>query len=423
MTDTTKHPWQQVTDSDVREAISGTPIEIINNTLAAVADPPLPLALTLGKTLTLIGTALAQPMAGYDPEDAADTRRGADIARLRINTAGGQVCNAWTLCVAPSGSFKDAGNVPDRLAFDAGWSIGTSGSAEGLADAFTGNGGGLLTISEFTPFLKAKTWEHAAQAFLTSSFNKGFFRVSLSKRSGGEGREARYCFPSIIANIQPETLAENATPSEIDSGFLPRFLITRLTERQAWRPTTARVDLSTVQGLLANYSRLQGAVSVPDRYLDDVYTEFLHNDAPLPGHYSRLVNEYGPRFAVMLAGSTELEAEDWNRAAVLIRWFFSQAEVVLADIGRDSDQRKTDDVLARMLKFIEKRGSVTKTEFARAFSRNVLSYQRNRLLQELQDRGDITIYEHSTGTKIHYGQKEVPQKPATWTVQKGRKQA
>jgi hypothetical protein len=65
----------------------------------------------------------------------------------------------------------------------------------------------LLAVSEFSPYLDRKAWQYQAAAFLTHAWNKGQFRVNLSKRNKAEPREAHYCFPSILASIQPELLA------------------------------------------------------------------------------------------------------------------------------------------------------------------------------------------------------------------------
>ncbi|MDA0989684.1 MAG: hypothetical protein O3A51_02910 [Verrucomicrobia bacterium] len=404
-------PWREVTSEDVTAIIADSHLAIINDTLAAVADPPLPPELTLAKTLALVGTALSQPVAGYDPEDEGDAKRGIELARVRIRTAGGQACNVWHLCVAESGSWKDAGNLPDRMAAQCGWAIGTSGSAEGLADAFTSNGGGLLVVSEFQPWIEPRHWQHNAASWLTSAFNKGHFKVALSKHRGGS-REARYCFPNIIANIQPQILAAHATPALIDSGFLPRFLITRLKHREAWRPSTQLVDIQPAVNRLHDFANLEGDVETPSRYLDQLLREFIEHDAPLPGHYSRLVNEYGPRLAVMLSGSTALEDDDWTRAATILKWLFAQAEDVLQDIATDETVRRTNELIEKVLAWIKSKGKCSKTELARRFSRDMGSRQRDEVLRELQERGEITIrVTESLKTDIFYGERNVPQVP------------
>ncbi len=194
-------PWEQVTAAHVRDVIRGTLIEPVVEALEAVTTPPLPLEMTLPKALTLIGCALSQPVHTFsqefqewvdDPIDERPVERGLDLARLVIRTAGGQVCNVWALIAAPSGSGKDIGGVVDRLAAHFRWHIGTNGSAEGLADEYRMNGGGLLSISEFAPWLDRKHWQHSAQSFLIAAPLKpsstSFSAKPMRSKSGYAGR-------------------------------------------------------------------------------------------------------------------------------------------------------------------------------------------------------------------------------------------
>ena len=121
-------------DADVRQAISGTLIEILADSFAAVCDPPLPLAFTLPKALVLAGTCLSQERDDMNALELA-TARPPDRARVSITTGGGQVCNIYALCVAPSASGKDVGNLLRNVLMPNKLFIGNCGSAEGLADA------------------------------------------------------------------------------------------------------------------------------------------------------------------------------------------------------------------------------------------------------------------------------------------------
>lgn len=171
-------PWQEVRSSDVREAIRGTGIERIVNALASVTRPPLPLEITLPKALALAGTALSQPCTrdwNKETDEWGNPKQGAALLRLGIRTAGGQACNVWAMTVADSGTGKDIGGLPARLASRRKWLIGSSGSAEGLKDAFAETGSGLLIVSELGPFLNPKRWQHSCTEFLVSAFNQGWF--------------------------------------------------------------------------------------------------------------------------------------------------------------------------------------------------------------------------------------------------------
>ena len=387
-------PWQLVTTKEVREAIGGSLLVPMVNILQAVTVPPLPLEIVLPKALVLAGCALAQPIE-FDPK--TETKRGIELARVVIDTAGGQTCNVWAVIVALSGTGKDVGYLVVRIPEEMGLLLGHSGSAEGMADALVTNGGGLLTISELQNFVDPRRWEHGATSFLTQAFNGGHAKVALSKRTGGN-RDIKYACPSIIASAQPAVFDNIADRLLVDSGFFPRFLISYCPDVQSWRPTAKRLDPDPLRNAFEVYRRVQTRVIVPQGYLQDVLDEFNEHGASIPSHYNRLVNEYGPRIAVMLAVApgrpdrVEITADHWRRTGVLLRWFYGMAEGVLSRIGESAYVRKMEDRLARMLAFIKKNPKgVDRTAFARAFHRGSNSKQRDEDVEELRARGHIII--------------------------------
>lgn len=388
-------PWQTVTDRHAAAAIAGTRLETMVQVLAAVTVPPLPLRITLPKALALAGCALAQPL---EHDRKTEERRGLDLARNVISTAGGQLCNIWTCIVGPSGCGKDVGNLPFRIALEHGVAIGHAGSAEGLADAYTTNGAGLMVLSELQPYLDPRSWQHKATGFLTQAWNQCQAKIVLSNRNG-EPRDIRYCAPSLIAAVQPAVLAATGDTLLMDSGFLPRFVFSYLPEIQSWRPNTSPVDLAPLSSSFRAYKQMQaGRIAVPPGYLQEVMDELLAHDAPIPGHYNRLINEIGPRLAVMLAAdpnhphTVEITADHWQRVAVLVRWFYGMAEAVLATIGEGARVKRMEDRLDRMLSWIKKHpNGVSKRHFSRSFHRGSTADERDKDLRELQDRGLISI--------------------------------
>ena len=387
-------PWQQVDASHVREAIAGTLLADMVSVLQDVTIPALPLEITLAKALALAGTALSQPV-DFDPK--TETRRGLDLARVLIATSFGQACNVWAVIVAPSGTGKDIGYLPSRIANKAGLALGHSGSAEGLADALITNGAGLLTLSELQNYLNPHRWEHSACSFLTQAFNIAHAKVALSKRTGGS-RDIRYCVPSILANVQEEVIAAVSDRILLDSGFFSRFLVSHYAATQSWRPNAADVDISPLQDAFDVYRQIRARVTVPQDYLQDVLDEFVHHGASIPSHYNRLVNEYGARFAVMLATNpdspfaVEISPDHWRRAGIMIRWFYAQAERVLSRLGETRRVRVMEDRLGRMLDFIRKHPKgIDKRTFSQVFHRGSTAEERDKDIRELADRGAILI--------------------------------
>ena len=403
-------PWEGITERQIAEAIDGTLLEPMVRVLSSVTKPPLPMGIALPKAIALAGCALAQPV---EFDHKTEERRGIELARNVIETAGGQTLNVMACIVYPSGECKDIGNIPATLTHSEGVNIGNAGSAEGLADAYIGNGAGMFIINELQPYLDPKKWQHAATGLLTSGWNQHQIKVVLSRRNG-EPRDVRYCAPSVIANVQPQVLAEMADPLLLDSGFLNRFLFTFSDAPTSRRPNTDPISLEPLRRAFKAYRRMQVRVRVPQDYLQNVLDEFLTHDAPLAGHYNRLVNEYGPRLAFMLAvdpnrpHALEITQDHWDRAAVLLRWFFAHACRALEGIGVDRYVRKMESRLARMRAWIEKHpNGIQKRFFTLAFHKGSSAADRDRDLHELEERGQIFI--HKTGGKtILKPVKEVP---------------
>lgn len=397
-------PWQTVTSRDVRKAISGTRLETLVGVLESVTKPRLPLEITLPKALALAGAALSQPHSwDYESQKTDDgiQKVGADLLRLKIRTANGQACNVWSLIVGESGSGKDIGQLPRTLANLQGWLIASSGSAEGLKDAYVKKGSGLLNISEFERYLNPRRWEYGCRDFLTAAFNTGWFKESLSQAGKTKApRETPFCYPSVLANIQPEVFLSQVDALGMATGFFQRFLISYVKHPTAWRPSTVETDDVTAYSALEEYENLSGDVVVPEDYLQFLMDEFLHNEASIPSHFSRLVNEYGPRFSVMLADDPlHLKDDHWEKAAIMVRWFYSMAENLLGQCG-DPRSRERETRLAKYKNWIKEYSPVTATQFAQRFSRNTRKEDRRSDLEELDDRGDIRITKDGNRTVL-----------------------
>jgi len=387
-------PWEGVTDDDIRAAIKGTALECLVSEFEAVTRPKLPLSATLPKALAVAGCALSQEAENPD-EDA----QGIERARVSINTAGGQACNFYTLLVAESGTGKDIGNRPDKHAARQGWGLGTCGSAEGIADSLKATPNGLLSISEFQNWIDERHWQSKAASFLTDAFNRGWFKSILSARGKSEPREAAYCYPSIMANIQPATLARYGTQSALDSGFLQRFLITTMKPGNRRPATIDFADLAKASERALNcYKEKCGVVEVPEKYMQELHDEFHEADAPMRAHWGRLINEYAPRFAVVLSVSdrdglptVELASDCWERAALLVRWFYAQGIDLLTQIQEGEQEAKFERLLQRIFDAVRKYGPVSKAWISRRIGRGTKATQRAEGLEELTERGILEL--------------------------------
>jgi hypothetical protein len=142
----------------------------------------------------------------------------------------------------------------------------------------------------------------------------------------------------------------------------------------------------------------------PQDYLGDVLAEFRTGDADFPSIYSRLVNEYGPRFVAMLAcdrkGVVTPTADHWERAAVLVRWFYGMAESAYGSATGTDYERRRETKLETLLACIRRHSPCARQTLSTHAGRNSTGRERAELVQELEDRGLIRI--EAQGQKAVY---------------------
>lgn len=408
--------WRKLGDGDVLKAIDGTLFGRLCRYFCSVSEPALPIAVGIAKSLTLCGAALSRPRSA-SPSAMAKMRAQGNIAGQigigpllglnMIDTGGGQIPNFYSILVAPSSSGKDIGGLLEQLAVRHNWYIGDAGSAEGLADAFIKMPNGILSISELQPWLDVKCWQHNAVPFLTKSFNKGFFKSSFSSRGGhGNIRAADYCYPNILACVQPDVLRKIADKSDLENGFLGRFLFARMVHVLC-QPNSFDLQktLDEMSLLLEAFKRKEGVIHIEKGYSASLGKMFSKN-APeeIDFTWKRLINEYYPRFAFLLSLTddpatqrceTELKNTDWERAEQLVLWFFANAERLLLNIeDRNVDSRiRTRETLlekvCRKIQRLDKGNGVTIRDISISGIRNSNAKERREAIAELTDRGII----------------------------------
>ena len=412
-------PWRDVTTDDIRAAIDGSFLGEMAKLYASVTVPELPLEAALLKAIVTAGCALSGPGAPDVAKQGLLPPIGAQRARLRINTAGGQVCNVYALLAANSASGKDIGNLLDIITTARGWNLGTSGSAEGIAEALKDIPNGLISISEFMNWLDERHWQHKATSFLTEAFSKGYFRHNFSSRSGKNGNSAcDYCYPNIIANIQPEVFENVVRKQDISSGFMGRFIYAKMPE---FFGDPADIDISSVLQqfamILPFFEKKHGIVEVPAGYgkvLSDMFKKY--SPPKLHPVWRRLVNEYMVRFAVMLSINHQarsqgdavlLEVKHWTAAAKMVLWFFKQAEIMLSQIEDESQAARIQEKIMRkiagiIVRYDRGNGVLTRTISQNASHTGTTAMQRREILREMIERGWITTDDEtlSKGAKL-----------------------
>jgi len=400
-------PWELVTNSDIREVLEDTILGELVRLYSCATIPPLPLEVALLKAIVSCGCALSEKrQPGFDSTQGNlryVIQRGADLARLRIDTAGGQVCNAYVLTVGNSASGKDIGNLLDLAMDHYNWNLGTSGSAEGILDALIDIPNGLLNISEMQNYLEPRHYLSKSASTLTQTFSKGYFKMNLSHRCGGPPRECNYAYPNIYANIQPGVLEKYVRQTDISSGFLGRFIMA-LMPRFYGRPAIfdRQQILNELVICLDLFRRKEGVVTVPALYLNDI-SQMFQQESPqqLDSCWRRLVNEYGPRLAIMLSITREVSSQTarveltdqcWEGAEKLVLWFFAHAEKLLSnvmDIGEFAKNREHTmrRILSTVMKFA--RNGARWSDISNYASHGTTKAERAEALDEMVDRGWI----------------------------------
>lgn len=389
-------PWRKVTTGQVKEAIQGTRLGTLVEVMASVTRPALPLELTLPKAIAVAGTALSQARddSWKVSFDGFGDCKGPKHLRYKINTAGGQACNIYAMIVAESGIGKDIGNVAQNLASMGGFLLGSSGSSEGLKDALSEKGAALITVSELGSYLDARRWQYHCTEFFTAAWNQGWFEERLSKAStNGHVRRSAFCYPSILANIQPALLQASGVGNLMHNGFLQRFLVSTVKSGQVWRPTVAQIDYGPAGLAMEAYKAVEGSADLPQDYLADVLQEFIDGKAVI-SHFTRLVNEYAPRIAAMLAADPlHISSDDLAKAGLIIRWFYAMWEDVFGQVEEDRETREVNKLVAKFTDWLRDQGGKAPMRiFTQRFSR-VVGCRRKQVLSQMADDGQIRIEE------------------------------
>lgn len=414
--------WREVTNEQIEKILQGTFLWELTKIYASVTRPPLPIEAALLKAVVTAGCCLT----GEASQEELQRRYGslggfnvigADRAKVKINTAGGQLCNVYGMIVANSASGKDIGGLIGKFAHfpnpdikfaeknnvKPDWNLGTSGSAEGLASLLTKKPNGLLNISEMSKWLDKDNWQYKATGFLTETFGQGFFDQNFSDRCrGNSNRSSDYCAPNIIANMQPNVFEKLVRMVDLDTGFLGRFLFARMPE---FYGNPARFDsielMKRMQGITNIFLKKSGVVELDEHYADDIQKVFEgHCDPKLNPSWRRLCCEYYPWFMVMLSISGDPASQDeriiiteevMTKAKALTMWFFAQAEKVLGNIiDAEGNGRDVEHKLKRLFEIVRDhdtgQGLLTSEISTKASGSGTTAKMRRELLQELCDR-------------------------------------
>lgn len=392
--------WR-VTDDEVREAIKETYLGEMTDIYNSVMNPSLSLGFDLGKAISTLGVALSfeeSYSGGWDEpipsikesgrlagecnnlleEESQDSvkLRTTPKPRLKIANGVGLVCNTYVICVAPSASGKDIGDLHEPVVEKMGRLIGTNASAEGFLDGLVKKPNGLLVISEMKNYIDPKGGSYEAKllAPLTSLFNKHKFEYALSGRTreakNSTPRKSDYCAPNLYGSIQPGILERKASLENIEDGFWGRCLICIGKPEKYFDPDRGfdkERQLERVFEICVYAREKKGEVQVPDKYSSDFQRKWFDEELDKTegvqnASLRRLTSEYLPKLAVMVSlgttkpsNSVELDEVDWERAGILVRWFYGNAKDILECISDVPEKdRYQEKETQKLRKYIEK---------------------------------------------------------------------
>lgn len=428
--DRKNRPWRNIDDSCVELALKGTLLGELCDIYGNVTEPKLPIGASLPKAIVTASSC----MSGEATDEEINKRYGGDMgvamltgidrAKLVINTGGGQGMNCYAMTIGNSASGKDIGglinafgsmpneDLRDKLGSGESYLLGTAGSSEGIYDALMTNPSGMIQISELHNWLNPKHWMGNAMHDLTEMWSSYTFKFVMSKKCSGGKRESKYCAPNIIANVQPEVFKRLATQELIDTGNMGRWLFCVMPQFYGKPNNFSRPEaVRRIAEIAHLFSMKRGYVEVPQDYSGRLFDMFAgKTSASLDATWGRLATQYYPRLAVMLSilcNDERTRREDvvfsqdtWDRASVLVQWFFKNAESMLGDITDEEDpvakQRERNyKKLFKAIEIINKRTGqpVTKTELNRygvCFNHiRTTTKERMDALAELITRGII----------------------------------
>jgi hypothetical protein len=263
-------------------------------------------------------------------------------------------------------------------------------------------------------WLDKRHWQHKAASFMTNVYSNGSFNFVMSKRNkdAPPERKTDFCFPSIMANIQPGIINHLATRQDLENGFLGRFAIIKMDD-PTWFPFPrsgydAQGDARRLMQIINYLSEIDGVVETIQGLHKPFVMEFVNARAEPVPTYRRLCNEYLMRIAVML-GTTfgdglpqRIDQDLLDRAAVIVRWLFAMAESVLVEIKGDAETNQFESNVKRFVNMVKAEGGVglSSRKYAHNFGHGTKAKDREQIAKEAVDRSWVRIERDGKAVKF-----------------------
>jgi len=396
---------EKITSADIRKIVNNSILKPFIEQFEQVMIPSLPMELTLGKTLVLLGMATS---GITDNSIIKATAKGNRLSKVRI---GGEMLgippNFYCINVAESGSGKDIGGLFNKICFEKKWYVPT-GSPEGVMDCLSNKSVGCVTISEMQNFFDQKRWENKLNSFLTQVYNEYMFDVATSKRQkDAPKRNNDYCSVNIMGNIQPKILKAISDSSILDNGFLGRCIlfITPQYETNYCVPNENMKDsVEKLIDILTELQNIEGQFAFNQQIVIETIQKFASKNMPYSTLWRRLFNETVKKLAFIFSINTKtltidkISDQAINDAIVFCKWIYFKSLTFYSAAEKDQIEKKFDVFEERVFEYIKQKDR-TQSEITSRFQAYKKHYNVGDIINNLILNQKIKIKEIKTKTK------------------------
>jgi hypothetical protein len=196
-----------------------------------------------------------------------------------------------------------------------------------------------------------------------------------------------------------------------DSGFLGRLIVAEMPHDYLAYPRNGDLsnEVATLVNCLKVLNQKEGDIHPPEHYQESLYKMFSEHKAEPYTAWKRLCNEYYPRFALLLSmphddtsKAAVITEDGWRRAAVLVQYFFGEAERVFGGLHFDPRQGKFEGLCDRILNFVKARPGrqCRRSDISQHIGSGSKNRDRQEAISELVNRGLLTQIEGEKGGTI-----------------------
>lgn len=275
--------------------------------------------------------------------------------------------NLWQLIIAPSSFYRKttAVTIAQRILieFDETLILPDDFSRERLIDSLAENPVRILTVREFKSFagLLERDYMAGTQAIITDLFDAPpvFCRETKGKKPDDKPIKKMIYDPflNILGASTMDWFEDSIKNSDIEGGFLPRFLIVFPGPKQrsiAWQKKHDDAKRNQLMEILKQLNTIEGEIIITEpakKLYENWYYKFEEiyaNSKEFSGFYARLT-DYCKKFSILFAINRTLnktiEEEDMRIACLLTDTYTHDFRQCIGKLSLDAYQRKRKQVL------------------------------------------------------------------------------